>query len=97
MAYDTVSRMILRFGGWNGQAREADTWFYDGQLWKPVHVMGPAPRNHTSLAYDERRGVFVLFGGHDGEIVFGDTWEWHAGSWSRIAGEMPRRRIDNGH
>lgn len=97
MAYDTVSRMILRFGGWNGQAREADTWFYDGQRWKPVDGVGPEPRNHASLAYDEKREVFVLFGGHDGELVFGDTWEWHTGSWSRIAGEKPRRRIDNGH
>ena len=97
VAYQGRPRALLRFGGWNGQAREGDTWRYERGRWQRLDVPGPEPRNHASMAHDERRRVMVLFGGHDGERVFGDTWEWRRGRWSRVAFEPPRTRLDNGH
>jgi hypothetical protein len=79
-----------RFGGWNGETREGDTWRYDGSRWERLAARGPEARNHTSMVHDERRRVLVLFGGHDGERVFGDTWEWRDGAWSRVAFEAAR-------
>jgi hypothetical protein len=97
MAYSAELKGILRFGGWNSEAREGDTWRFDGRAWERLEASGPEPRNHAAMAYDEQRRVVVLFGGHDGERVFGDTWEWRTGRWSRAAFEPPRRRLDNGH
>lgn len=31
MAYEAGRKAVLRFGGWDGEAREGDTWRYDGR------------------------------------------------------------------
>jgi hypothetical protein len=87
---------LLRFGGWNGEARESDTWLLT-ESWQRLDVEGPSARNHTAMAFDAGRRRIVLFGGHDGDDVFGDTWEWNGERWSlALAGEA-RKRVENGH
>jgi hypothetical protein len=93
----SLSDGILRFGGWDGKGRVAETWRYRAGTWTLLPITGPSPRNHSALAADPRRGRLVLFGGHDGEHVFGDTWEWDGSRWMRIADEAAELRVDNGH
>ena len=97
MAGNPLDGTVLRFGGWDGEKRGGKTWVLSGDLWKELDAAGPAPRNHSALAFDGERGRAVLFGGHDGERVFGDLWEWDRGRWIDRGGTEPRRRLDNGH
>jgi hypothetical protein len=95
-AFDGTSRSLLRFGGWNGRARESDTWLL-AEGWQRLDVEGPSARNHTAMAFDDARRRVVLFGGHDGEMVFGDTWEWNGESWTLAQAGQPTKRVENGH
>jgi hypothetical protein len=93
----SVDDGILRFGGWDGKGRVAETWRFRSGKWTLLSTPGPSARNHTVLAADARRGRVVLFGGHDGEHVFGDTWEWDGSRWTRMADRPPELRVENGH
>lgn len=88
---------LLRFGGWTGTERAADTWIRTAAGWRAIDRAGPSARNHSAIAYDARRGRAVLFGGHDGELVFGDTWEFDGRDWRRVAATAPERRVENHH
>jgi hypothetical protein len=97
-AWDAGSRAVLRFGGWNGRERTADTFLLDPSGWRAQTVASPPPaRNHAALAYDSRRRRGVLFGGHDGDRVFGDTWEWDGRRWQLRLAPAAERRIPNEH
>jgi hypothetical protein len=97
-AWDAASDAVLRFGGWNGRERTADTFLLDPRGWRAATVTSPPPaRNHAALAYDTRRKRAVLFGGHDGDRVFGDTWEWDGRSWDRRAAAASEFRLPNAH
>jgi hypothetical protein len=97
LVYHGRLQALLRFGGWTGTARTADTWLGVDGHWQQLQVPGPPARNHAAMAYDAERGRAVLFGGHDGERVFGDTWEFGANRWIETRSAVPQRRIDNGH
>jgi hypothetical protein len=97
MTFDRRSGALLRFGGWTGSARIAETWLLHPAGWTMVDASGPVARNHAAVVFDRRRGRALLFGGHDGEFVFGDVWEWAGRAWTRVLDEAPRRRVNNGH
>jgi len=98
MAYSSNDRFILRFGGWDGHKRVNDTWIYKGKQWRKLKLtQAPAARNHSVMVYDPQKNSFLLYGGHDGENVFGDMWTFKNGKWDFVAGEKPRKRIENGH
>jgi hypothetical protein len=69
LAYDSARGVTVLFGGFaTGPPAPrplADTWEWDGSLWKQVATTGPSPRFFNELAYDSTRGVTVLFGGFD--------------------------------
>jgi len=88
---------VIRFGGWDGTRRVAETWAYRDGGWSLLSTAGPSARNHAALAADPRRGRIVLFGGHDGDRVFGDTWEWDGSRWSPRSDQAAEARVDNGH
>ena len=98
MAASLAGGSVLRFGGWDGQARTADTWRLRGGLWTVLKGDAPPPRNYAAMTYDVKRGCYVLFGGQDGVNVFGDVWE-RCGTtdWKRVAKTGPRERVANGH
>lgn len=87
---------VLRFGGWDGRRRVAETWRYRDGVWTLLDAAGPAARNHAALAYDRARRRVILVGGHDGERVFGDTWRFDR-AWVRLVDAPPEARVDNGH
>lgn len=92
------SDRILRFGGYNGTNRIAETWIYADHAW--MRIGGgpiPPPRNHASIAYDRKLGRAVLFGGHNGDEVLGDLWVFESGRWRRLIDRMPIERVQNGH
>jgi hypothetical protein len=97
MAYHAGLEALLRFGGWTGKARAADTWIRARGQWHEVRGRSPSPRNHSGLAYDAFRGRAVLFGGHDGDFVFGDTWEFDGQAWQQVSRTTPQRRVANNH
>lgn len=87
MAYDSVRRRIVIFGGGDYVQFFAETWEYDivASVWTQRAVGGPGPsaREECTLSYDEARDVMVLFGGSDG-TYYSDTWEYSTatGSWT---------------
>jgi Dockerin type I domain len=64
--------------------------------WKQVSSSGPAPRYHTSLAFEPRgaQGHEVLFGGLDqsSDHRAGDTWTWDGTVWIHAADAGPSPR-----
>jgi hypothetical protein len=99
MAAPPAGGNVVRFGGWDGQARTADTWRLRGGLWSALKVAeAPPARNYAGMTYDVKRGCYVLFGGQDGASVFGDVWErCGAADWKRAAKTGPRDRVANSH
>lgn len=97
MAYHTGLKALLRFGGWTGEHRAADTWVRLPSGWRDLALSGPAPRNHAAIAHDRLRGRTVLFGGHDGARVFGDTWEFDGHAWVLAEDRPAEPRADNRH
>ena len=94
MTYDTRRGVALLFGGGSGTGAAdplADTWEWDGLVWKRVADSGPPPRRPGTMAYDVRRGVSVLFGGFAG-LFLGDTWEWDGTDWILAADQGPQPR-----
>jgi len=98
MAYDKEENEIIRFGGYNGEARINETWSFKNNAWGPLALdNNPTPRNHSNMVYDEKRKRMILFGGHDGKNVFGDTWEFANRRWKNISIIEPLERQNNGH
>jgi hypothetical protein len=59
MTYDAARQILVRFGGWTGKKRVADTWSYDGAHW-------------TRLNFDARCGkILVRRGADDVEFLTG--------------------------
>ncbi|MCC6678095.1 MAG: EF-hand domain-containing protein [Phycisphaerales bacterium] len=71
MVYDAARDATVLLGGPNG----ADTWEWDGALWKKCSGSGPAAA-HNAMVYDSARGVTVLFDGMD-------TWEREGSTWTK--------------
>ncbi len=97
MTYDKDKGKVIRFGGWDGQARTNDTWEYDGVSWTKIDTSGPAARNHSAMVYEAKNKRIVLFGGHDGENIFGDTWAFDGHHWSALRKMAPLPRLANSH
>lgn len=109
MAYDSQRRVTVLNGGITffdpncaGCTRyENDTWEWDGVNW--IQVSGsawPAPRDETSMAFDESRARTVLFGGATygsnfdplSTVYHGDTWAWTGQDWIHRSNSGPTPR-----
>ncbi|MEZ4368813.1 MAG: hypothetical protein R2939_21420 [Kofleriaceae bacterium] len=97
VAYDANRRVVVAFGGRDGNTLLGDTWEYDGEAWTQVVGAGPSPRAEAAMAYDTTRGVIVLFGGNATTSLpptpLDDTWEFD-GAWTQVtpATSPPARR-----
>ncbi len=74
MAYDSIRRVTLQFGGIGDKGLLGDTWEWDGTTWTLLSEVGPPARINSAMAYDSARAVTVLFGGI-GDFIYQDTWE----------------------
>lgn len=97
IAYDAARRRVVLFGGYrrgpSGTERLGDTWEWDGARWEQVATTGPAPRNGSSMAWDERARRIVLAGGPP-RLVPPETWSWDGAAWTVEAGPHPPPRFN---
>lgn len=86
MAYDSINRKTVLFGGGTSSAVLNDTWVWDGSTWANMNPPNPPPgRFNAVMAYDTLHGQFVLFGGQDFfDPYFVDTWVYDlsANTWT---------------
>ncbi len=86
MAYDTVSKKVVMFGGYNGYSYLNGTWLFDGVNWTKVKTPVAHPRRaNAQMAYDIVTKRVVLFGGYDGSKYLADMWTWDGAtsSWTQ--------------
>jgi len=100
MAYDSVSKTVVLFGGTGDYGDTNDTWTWDGANWTQLpSSASPLARSGHAMAFDATRGEIVLFGGFHYEgtpIWFSDTWVWDANGWrQRFSASPPAAR--SGH
>ena len=92
MAYDSIRKKVVLFGGRTSEGLSGETWEWDGTSWVEVitgHVEG---RFNSVMAYDESRQVMIRFGGRFGGKGLGDTWQYDGLVWKRLTtnGPVPR-------
>ena len=98
VAYNSLEKSILLFGGWDGKKRIDNTFSFSNSEWKELHPSeSPMGRNHSKMVYDAKNNRIILFGGHNGNNIFGDTWEFVNGNWNLILNTPTIKRIKNGH
>ena len=91
-AYDSLSQLLVIFGGHNSQGHLNDTWLYDlqGDTWKRVKSeSAPTARVNAAMTYDPIHDVIILFGGLEEDFTeLQDTWFFKAkddaGEWSLV-------------
>lgn len=88
MAYDSVNRVTVLFGGWGPTSGHNDTtYLWDGNDWLAVNASTKPPAMEgMGLTYDSHRSVTVLFGGFrgaDGQLLQ-DVWQWNGTTWAQV-------------
>jgi hypothetical protein len=92
VALDQARGIMVLFGGSGDQGAgpRADTWTFDGRLWRQMHPkVSPSGRIYFAMAYDAGHGNVVLFGGM-AQVSAGkaglqgtdDTWTWNGSTWT---------------
>lgn len=102
LAYDELRRVTILFGGRDtGGTAFADTWEWDGALWKKRSpVVSPPARHSHAMVYNAAADRVLLFGGQNSSDVIHTAlsmWEWsEAGNtwierpYAQGAGPSPR-------
>jgi hypothetical protein len=89
MTYDSDRGRVVLFGGSGGPS--AETWEWDGAVWR--RVQAPAPgRFNSAMAYDAGRKAVLRFGGWNGDTRGGDTWRYDGNHWEQLAARGPEPR-----
>lgn len=97
MAYDTVGRRLVLFGGLDSSSLVADTWIWNGESWRRLSQndleegQSPDARYFHAMAYDTIRGRIVLFGGVGSSGALDDTWELSGRRWQLMPLSEPAR------
>src|SRR5688572_12145604 len=97
MAYDAARDRVILFGGYtvgpDGRSRRfADTWEWDGRLWREVTREGLTGRSGSAMVYDPPRGEALLFGGSTGTAT-DEAWAWNGSRWALVS-RAPGRRFN---
>ena len=74
MAYDSLRKVVVLFGGEIGSDKKSDTWEWDGKNWTEINDQGPPARHRHAMAYDSKRRKVVLFAGRGAGPYRQDTW-----------------------
>ncbi len=85
MAFDSVRRRVVLFGGDGGAGTLNDTWEWDGSTWtQQFPGKSPGPRSGHVMAFDAARGRVVLYGGNNGSPL-SDTWTYDGKVWTEVS------------
>ncbi|MFN7966790.1 MAG: kelch repeat-containing protein [Acidobacteriota bacterium] len=86
IAYDSVRRRTVIFGGATSTIQYDETWEWNGTNWtRPNPVVKPAARLDGHMVFDEGRSKVVMYDGTVGEKDYGDTWTYDGTTWQQIA------------
>jgi hypothetical protein len=97
VAYDSQRQALVLYGGLQSEDREfAETWEWDGDIWKQITGDNPGLREGAGMAYDSARAKTVLFGGSQSGQMMSDTWEWDGERWTQIEVSGPPARFPAG-
>lgn len=88
VVYDSVRKVFILFGGYDGTTFFDDTWEYNGATatWTKITTVGkPSGRYASTMVYDSTRQRVMLFGGMNA-IYNDDTWEYNGATatWTQI-------------
>jgi hypothetical protein len=101
MAYDSVRRQTVLFGGYDGTTLLNDTWTWDGETWtRQFPATVPPAQYGPGMAFDARKGEMVLLSGayYPGNNPAGAiskilTWTWDGSDWTQQPPlKLPRYR-----
>lgn len=82
MAYDPVRGVIVMAGGVNTSGVTADTWEYDGNVWRNTNAPTPTDLRGAAMAYD---GIgMVTFGGATSATTEAKTYRYANGAWQML-------------
>ncbi len=91
MAYDEGRGVTVLFGGRredNSGIEYADTWEWDGQVWRERYgVTAPPRRSFHEMAYDASNQRVLVYGGRQsigGLIRYTDTWAFDGLAWRQL-------------
>lgn len=86
LAFDSLRRRLVRFGGYDGNRAQNDMWSWDGSGWTALTPATLPPKRfaHGNLVYDDQRDRVVLFGGRGNGITLDDTWEFDGSDWAEV-------------
>lgn len=76
LAYDIVHGVVVLFGGSN----RADTWTWDGAVWRPIATPGPAAIAAPAMAFHLGTQRMVLFTGAPANA----TWTFDGATWTQV-------------
>ena len=83
LAYDSVRRVTVLFGGYDGSNVLNDTWEYDGITWTQRNSSTlPTARQNGGMAYSPSEQRVVMFGGSGTTGLLNDTYEWDGSNWT---------------
>ena len=92
LVFDTETRQIFLFGGYDGENFLDDTWFYDvtNNIWTRKSLnLKPSARWTHAMAYDSFNKKVILFGGYNESGYLDDTWVYDIAndSWQELKPE----------
>jgi hypothetical protein len=95
LAYDAERKHTVLFGGLDFTNHDlADTWAWDGKIWRQLAAFGPSARSSHKIVYDDARKCTVLFAGI-GTSVPSETWEWDGSKWTQRQDMGPSNRSNH--
>ena len=86
IGYDPETRQDVMFGGLNDNGALADSWVWDGSVWRQERSSDSPPgRSDAAMIFDPKLHALVLFGGSSTTVGgdFDDTWLWTGQAWER--------------
>ncbi|MGH1364578.1 MAG: Kelch repeat-containing protein [Calditrichia bacterium] len=93
MAYDSVNKRLVLFGGADHEKVLSDLWVYKTDNWLQLQrKTTPPPRTFASLVFDEHNNQLLLFGGNrvlfgektDASNLLNDTWIFKNDRWHKL-------------
>jgi hypothetical protein len=87
LVYDPVDRVLVMFGGTDGQQGFQDTWTWDGVNWKQMSPQQSPPAwPMVTMTYDSTRKTALLYlGGQPCPCDSLDqTWSWNGTTWTQL-------------